>query len=93
VPASLRKGFGAAAWSPADRGQVVVDRGRRQALVDQGVLPGNDVAFETTAGTVVTVGVDEEADEAIEMQGDLRGDRGGAWNRPEERTPTMANVR
>jgi hypothetical protein len=60
-----------------ERRQVVVDRRRRQALVDQCPLPCQPVAAQAGADAVMAIRFMEETHEAVEVQGDfLRHCRG-----------------
>jgi hypothetical protein len=53
--------------------QVIVDRCRRQALVRQVLLPGDDVATQTGADALVAVGFLMKGEEAAELQRNLLG--------------------
>ena len=61
-----------------ERGQVVVDRGGRQSLVGEGVLPGQDVALEDVPDPLVAVRFLIEGAEALEMERDLVGNLFGS---------------
>jgi len=57
---------------------VIVDRGRRQPVGDEAALPGEHIPAQRGGHPVMTIALFGEGDEAIQMQGDFLGDRGGA---------------
>jgi hypothetical protein len=54
-----------------ERGEEVVDRGRRLPLLHHRLLPGEDVAAQAGGDPIVVVAFEKEADEAVEVEGDL----------------------
>jgi hypothetical protein len=61
-----------------ERRKVVVHGRRRQALVLQMLLPGDDITLQAGARPVMPVGVPVEGEEPPELQGDFLGDFFGA---------------
>ena len=62
----------------AERSEMVVGRGGSKPLLLEGALPREHIAFEERTNAVVSVTLGEKVGEAIEMQGDLLGNGGGA---------------
>ncbi len=64
-------------------GQTVVDCRRHQALGDEGVLPGLDIAAQASRDSFVPVAFEKEDPKAVKMEGDLLrdGDRAHARDR------------
>src|SRR6266498_3826341 len=53
---------------------MVVNRRRRQALSDEGVLPGLHIAAQASRDSFVPVAFEKEGSKAVKMEGDLLRD-------------------